>query len=187
MSLLIQWEGGDSVTTIAAGQLIGFFGSGSTGAFGQSIPLSSYNSYTAGTNNVGTINYGALPNVKYMSSITADIGSGAQGLISIPSGSCTLHIRLTSGSMTTRLQAVRLIAYDNGDLTQGPANVSIKGFEYNTSISWVTMSGSAAPLVLTPHTGSAQLYHDYFVGLSASPAISGSHTTIALALYAEWY
>lgn len=187
MSLLVQFKGGDDVNTISSGQLIGFFGSGSTGAFGESIPLSAYNRYTAITNSTGTINYGVLPNVRYTAATTGDIGSGAQALSSIPSGSCTLHIRLTSGSLTTRLQAVRLIAYDSRfNTAAGPFNASIKGFEYG-STSWTTMSGSSAPLVLTPHTGSAQLYHDYYVGLSASPAISGSHTTIALALYAEWY
>lgn len=186
MSLLIQWKGGDDVTTIGNGQLIGFFGSGSQAAFGQSIPLNAYNRYTAVTNSLATINYGVLPNVRYISSTEADIGNGTQSLLSVPSGSCTLHIRLTSGSALTRLQAVRLIAFDNGDLAQGPNNVSVKGFEYG-STSWTTMSGSSAPLVLTPHTGSAQLYHDYYVGVAASPAISGSHTTVALALYAEWF
>jgi hypothetical protein len=187
MTLLVQFKGGDDVVTLSSGQLIGFFGSGSISAFGESIPPNAYNRYTAVTNTLGTINYGALPNVQYISSITGDIGNGAVALTSIPSGSCTLHIRLTSGSALTRLQAVRLIVYDNRfGLTVGPFDVAVKGFEYG-SITWSTMSGSAAPLVLTPHTGSAQLYHDYYVGISASPALSGSHVTTALALYAEWY
>jgi hypothetical protein len=187
MSLLIQFKSGDDAVTLSDGQLIGFFGSGSVGTFGESIPLDAYNRYTAVTNSQGIINYGALPNVRYVSSNTADIGSGAVALTTIPSGSCTLHIHLTSGSTTTRLQAVRLIAYDNRfGIATGPFFASVKGFEYGSS-TWTTMSGSSLPLVLTPHTGSAQLDHDYYVGISASPAISGSHTTVALAFYAEWY
>jgi len=187
MSLLVQFKGGDDAVTLSNGQLIGFFGSGSINTFGESIPPGAYNRYTAVTNSQGTINYGALPNVRYVSSTTGDIGNGAVALTTIPSGSCTLHIRLTSGSTLTRLQTVRLIAYDSRfGIDTGTFNVSVQGFEYGSS-SWTVMSGSAAPLVLTPHTGSAQLYHDYYIGVSASPAISGSHTTVALALYAEWY
>ncbi len=187
MSLLVQFKGGNDIVTLSSGQLIGFFGSGSAGTFGESIPPNAYNRYTAVTNSQGTINYGVLPNVRYISLTTGDIGAGAVALTTIPSGSCTLHIRLTSGSITTRLQAVRLIAYDSRfDISTGPFDVSVKGFEYSSTV-WTTMSGSAAPLILTPHTGSALLYHDYYVSISASPALSGSHTTVALALYAEWY
>jgi len=187
MSLLIQFKSGNDIVTLNSGQLIGFFGSGSAGAFGESIPPNAYNRYTAVTNSQGTINYGTLPNVRYISSTTGDIGEGPVLLTTIPSGSCTLHIRLTLGSATTLLQAVRLIAYDSRfGINTGPFNVFVKGFEYGSTM-WTTMSGSTAPLVLTPHTDSAQLYHDYYVGISASPALSGSHTTVALALYAEWY
>lgn len=185
MSLLVQFKGGDDATTIAEDQLIGFFGSG---GLGSSIALNgAYNSYTAVVNPTGTVNYGTLPNVRYLTSMTADIGTGSVPISAISGSLCTLHISITSGSALTRLQAVRLIAYDK-DLgeTIAPTGVSVKGFEQGSS-TWTTMAGTGSPLLLTPHTGSAQLVHDYYVGISATPTISGAHNNIRLSLYTEWY
>jgi len=182
MTLIVQWRGGDDVVTIASAQRVGFFGDN----FGESIPLNNYQDTTAATDDNGTINYGALPNVKFVNTTNGDWGNGSQAMTSLPSGSATLHISLHSGS-ATRLQAIRLIAY-SGSLNKGPKNSIVQGYEVGGSnTSWTQMSGSAQPLVLTPHSGSAQSTHDYYVALSATPTVTGVNTSVSLAIYAEWY
>ena len=189
--VVIQWQGGDNINTVPSGSRIGFFGEN----FGESIPLDNYQEKTIVTNATGTSNDGELPNVKFVNTLQGlwSGSSTAQSMALLPSGSATLHISLTTGS-NTRLQAVRLIAY-SGSLSPsgsvedfGPKNMNVMGYEVGgLKSTWTFMSGSAAPLVLTPHTGSAQLTHNYYIALSASPTVTGVNTVVALALYAEWY
>lgn len=193
MSLSIIWKSGDDIVTIPSGSRIGFFGEN----FGESVPLDNYQGTTVVTNDTGTINSGVLPNVKFINTTQGDWGDGTQNLTLLSSGSATLHIRLTSGS-ASRLQAVNLYAY-SGSFAVGPAgagsisasappDANIMGFEVGgENTTWTYMSGSAAPLALTPHISSAQEDHDYYVAISASPMVTGVNTVISLALYTEWY
>ncbi len=192
MSITILWKGGNDAITISNGNHIGFFGE----SFGDSIVLNTYQDKTYVTNIDGTVNLGELPNIKYISN-SPGIGSSGSGSVPITSfaeDQCTLHISLTSGS-ASRIQAVKLIAY-SGSLTVGPSGglsavgpskASIVGFELGDS-NWTIMSGSAQPLMLTPYSGAAgKVTHDYYIGLSAQPQVTGINVNISLALYAEWY
>ena len=193
MSLSIIWKSGDDAVTISSGSYIGFFGEN----FGESVPLDNYQSTTVSTNSLGTVNDGALPNVKFINTTQGDWGSGTQNLTLLSSSDATLHIRLTSGS-ASRLQAVNLYAY-SGSFAVGPAgsgsisasappDANIMGYEVDgANASWTYMSGSAAPLALTPHISSATQNHDYYIAISASPTTTGVNTVISLALYTEWY
>lgn len=192
MAITIQWKGGDDVVTISNGSRIGFFGA----SFGDSIVLNTYQDKTYVTNIDGTVNSGALPNVKYVSNSPGmgSIGSGSAAITTFASNQCTLHISMTSGS-ASRIQAVKLIAYSgslevgpSGGLSAaGPLDVTIVGFELGDT-NWTIMSGSAQPLMLTPYSGAAGLLdHDYYIGLSAQPQVTGINVNISLALYAEWY
>ena len=192
MAIVIQWKGGNDVATISDGDRIGFFGEN----FGDSIVLNTYQDKTYVTNIDGTINSGELPNIKYISNSPGmgSISSGLAAITTFTPSQCTLHISLTSGS-ASRVQAVKLIAY-SGSLTVGPSgglsavgtpNATIVGFERGDT-NWTIMSGSAQPLMLTPFSGAAgQVTHDYYIGLSAQPQVSGINVNISLALYAEWY
>jgi len=190
MAIIIQWKGGNDAVTISDGDYIGFFGSN----FGDSIILNAYQDRTYVTNINGTVNTGELPNIKYISNSAGSIGSGSAALTTFTQNQCTLHISLTSGS-ASRVQAIKLIAY-SGSLTvgpagelsaAGPANTSIVGFELGDT-TWTVMSGSAQPLMLTPYSGAAgKITHDYYIGLSAQPQVSGINVNTSLALYAEWY
>lgn len=193
MSLSIIWKSGDDAVTISSGSHIGFFGEN----FGESVPLDNYQSTTVSTNSLGTINDGALPNVKFINTTQGDWGSGTQNLTLLSSSDATLHIQLTSGS-AFRLQAVNLYAY-SGSFAVGPTgsgsisasappDANIMGYEAGgANASWTYMSGSVAPLALTPHINSAVQNHDYYVAISASPIVTGVNTVISLALYTEWY
>ena len=193
MSLSVIWKSGDDIVTILSTAHIGFFGDN----FGESIPLDNYQGTTVVTNSSGTINDGALPNVKFINTTQGSFGGSTQNMASLASGSATLHIRLTSGS-ASRLQAINLYAY-SGSLSVGPTgsgsiialgpgNMNVMGYEVGgANTTWTTMSGSAAPLALTPHTGSTQVNHDYYVAISASPTVTGVNTTVSLAIYAEYY
>jgi len=192
MAIVIQWKGGNDAVTISNGDRIGFFGTN----FGDSIVLNTYQDKTYITNINGTINSGEVPNIKYISNSPGmgSIGSGSAAITTFIPSQCTLHISLTSGS-ASRLQAVKLIAY-SGSLTVGPAgtlfaagtpNATVVGFERGNT-NWTTMSGSAQPLMLTPYSGAAgKVTHDYYIGLSAQPQVTGINVNISLALYAEWY
>lgn len=191
--ITIIWKSHDDVVTIPNSGRIGFFGEN----FGESVPLDNYQDTTVVTNSSGTVNSGALANVKFINTTQGDWGSGTQDLTSLSSSDATIHIRLTSGS-AFRLQAVNLYAY-SGSFVVGPAgsgsisadappNANIMGYEVDgANASWTYMSGSAAPLALTPHISSATQNHDYYVVISASPTTTGVNTVISLALYTEWY
>lgn len=193
MSLSVIWKSGDDLIEILNSDLIGFFGAN----FGESIPLDNYQDTTVVTNSTGTINDGALSNVKYVNATQGNWGNGTQNITALDSEYATLHIRLTSGS-TSRLQAVNLYAY-SGSFSPGPAgsgsisasapnNMNVHGFEIGgVNTTWTNMSGSAFPLALTPHIAEAQQNHDYYIAISVSPTATGVNTVVSLALYAEWY
>jgi len=181
MAITIQWKSGDDSIIIDADSYIGFFGDN----FGDSIPLDSYQGVTVETNSLGTANYGNLPNTKFTSSTTVDIGNGVGPIYlnMVPPEDCTLHLKILADD-DIKLQAVKLIAY-SGSMDRGPFPMNVAGFE-SGSTDWTTMSGSGSPLVLSPHLTPSQT-HDYYVGLSASPTMSGSFSTVQLVLYVEWY
>lgn len=192
MAITILWKGGDDGHTISNGNRIGFFGA----SFGDSIVLNAYQDKTHITNINGTVNLGELPNVKYISNSPGigSVGSGSAAITTFTADQCTLHLSISSGS-ASRIQAVKLIAY-SGSLATGPSgglsavgtpNATIVGFELGDT-NWTIMSGSASPLVLAPYSGAAdKTTHDYYIGLSAQPQVSGINVNISLALYAEWY
>ena len=192
MAITIQWKGGNDAVTISNGTRIGFFGAN----FGDSIVLNAYQDKTHATNIDGTVNSGELPNIKFVSNSPGmgSIGIGSAAITTFTQNQCTLHLSLTSGS-ASRIQAIKLIAY-SGSLAVGPSgglsavgtpNATIVGFELGDT-NWTIMSGSAQPLVLTPYSGAAgKITHDYYIGLSAQPQVTGINVNISLALYAEWY
>lgn len=187
MSVSISWLGGaHSETSIPSGSYIGFYGS----AFNASIPLNNYNDTTVVTNKLGTINSGALPNFKYTTPgfgiWTNPVKGTSSGSISTASfGDMTLHIEISSGS-AVRLSSVNLIAYEGIDISTGPTDATVVGFEQGTS-DWTVMDGSGAPLALTPHTSSGSLTHDYYIAIAASPIVKNATTNISFALQANWY
>lgn len=193
MAITVTMKGGDDVVTISGQIRIGFFGTN----FGDSIALHRYQSSTFATNVFGTVNFGELPNVRYVSNYPGmgDIGDGSALISSFTNAQCTLHISFTSGS-ASRIQNVKLCAYSGSYSTDisgsilcgGLHNVTVVGFEQGAT-NWTVMSGSAAPLVLTPFSGAGgQMTHNYYVGLAAQPRTSGiENTSVSLALYAEWY
>ena len=192
MAITITVKGGDDVVNVSDTARIGFFGTN----FGDSIILNNYQSSTYVTNINGTVNSGELPNTKYVSNSPGmgNVGNGSAAITSFTPSQCTLHISFTSGS-ASRVQAVKLIAYSgslstdvSGSLVAtGLADATIVGFEKGNT-NWTIMSGSAAPLVLSPYSGAAgRMTHDYYVGLSAQPQKQGINTNVSLALYAEWY
>lgn len=189
MSIAIQWKGGDDRTSISSGSYIGFYGT----AFNQSIPLDNYNGTTVVTNRLGTLNSGALPNVKFttpgygvFSNVTHNTISGSISTILGNSGTdMTLHIQIVSGSAVF-LSSVNLIAYTEPDITQVPANMVVVGFESGSS-DWTIMGGQSQPLALTPHISTAMTTHDYYVGVAISPTAKGTVTQVSFALQASWY
>ena len=181
MALTITWRGGDDSTTITAGSRIGFFGE----SFGTSTPLGSYQSTTYATDTSATTNLGALPNVKFVTNSSADWGTGEKALSTISQSACTLHIRITNGS-PVRLQTVRLHAFSGSSHYYGPSNMILSGAELG-DLAWTRVSGSASPLLLTPHIATASTTHDYYVALSAKPSAQGTNTSVTLAVYAEYY
>lgn len=185
MSLSIIWKSGDDSVEILGGDVhIGFFGDN----FGESVPLDNYQNTSVATNGIGTVNDGALPNVKYVDMTQGKWGNAIQNIVDLSDEDATLHIRLTSGS-ASRLQAINLYAY-SGSFSAGmaPVDMNVMGFEVGgVNTSWTHMSGSAAPLALTPHIVTAQQNHDYYIAISASPKITGINTAVSLAIYAEWY
>jgi len=183
MALIIQWNSGDGLITCSPGTYIGFF----SGSVGGSIPLNNYQDKTIITNNIGTGNLGILPNVKYIDNTHATWNSSPTSklITQIPFNKCTLKISLTSGS-AVRLQSVKLIAYSGSSINNAPDNMNVMGFEKGNT-SWTFMSGSAYPLVLTPHVSSGSVVHNYYACLSASPTKIGVNSTVSLAFYAEWF
>lgn len=178
--MLAQYSHPSGTPVVGVTAYVGFFGTN----FGDTLPLNSYQNSTIITNQLGTVNLGELPNVKFISSTQGNIGGSNIDLSQVGFNNCTLLIRLHSGS-AVRLQAVKLYAHSGSNIAVGPSNMSVRGFEKGAN-SWTTMSGSAAPLVLTPHMSSGSNTHDYYVGLSATPTASGSNM-VNLTLYAEWY
>jgi len=177
----ITWQGGDGVNTLGIDQYCGFFGSG---AFGTSIPTGEYQENTFVTDVSGGVNYGELPNVKYIGVNTADWGDGVESIANILSSECTLRITLSSGS-AFRLQAINFFVYTGDDETVAPPNVTVKAFEYGDT-SWQTLSGSAQPLNLTPQL-SASTAHTFYIAVSVTPLVTGTNAQMKFGFYAEYY
>jgi len=183
MAVTVTWRSGDSSYVINASEYIGFFGL----TFGTSIAVGAYQDFTCATDSSGSVNYGDLLNVKFIDPTHGDWGYGTEVLSNIEEPECTLRITVSSGSMFN-LQAARLIIWDGGsDDTVAPSNMVVKGFEYGDT-AWTTLSGSMAPLVLTPQMseGGAMSY-DYYVSISATPSEVGIANTVGIKIYAEYY
>ncbi len=191
-------EGSNLYTTQTSG--LGFYG---PGGFGYAVPLNEYQDYTYITNGVGTIQAAQADNVKYHSANSGTVDSVIYNLKDIPNYKATLNIRLEHGSAIST-QNGRVYIYDRYSKVNPASGLTCKiaqidhtgtvntGLVGVGSTSWTTAAGTSSYLTLsnTPgisgYGGGAQVQHDWYLAISASPTSIGAKTQFGLMFEVEY-
>ena len=114
----ISFYAGSTAINNISGSGLGFYG----GSFGQSVEINKFQDTTFITNGGGTVQAGAVNNIKY-SSDTLAFAAGivpATGLLWIPNEKSTCNVRFTNAT-TVKTQNVRLRIFDR-DNKNNPAS-----------------------------------------------------------------
>jgi len=131
MATTIDWFGGDAVNEIVPAEsgnddTLGFFGAN----FGFSIRVGEFNNTNFVTDDIGTTNFGQVPNLKWANTSGAYVASEltATELLEIDNSEATLRIRLqTDSDVGTQNAAFR--AFDRVSIANAPSGVTVRGAE----------------------------------------------------------
>lgn len=171
---------GTSPTTIDATDIIQFAGA----TFDSPITVSSYNDSTHVESSVGANDSdGNTPNnVKFISQSgggggdsQADWGDGTEDIDAITNGEATLKITFAHGSAVATTGAI-FYAYDGTTPATAPTDIDVRAFEVGDT-NFTEAEGSGSALALDDNTAGTS--HNYFIGVSCSPASVGEKTAFA--------
>lgn len=171
---------GTSPTTIEATDIIQFAGA----SFDDPITVGSYNDSTHVESSVGANDSdGKTPNnVKFISQSgggggdsQADWGDGTEDIDAITNGEATLKINFAHASSVATTGAI-FYAYDGTTPATAPTDIDVRAFEVGDT-NFTEAEGSGSALALDDNTAGTS--HDYFIGVSCSPASVGEKTAFA--------
>lgn len=171
----------------------GFFGAG----FGFSIRVNEYNNTSRVTNDNGTTDFGALPNLRYdtASNSGAFVGSElvSTELLEVDNTEATLKIKLSTDS-PVQCQNSSFRAFDRVNIDNNPSGVTVQACEINkpqTSFRgsgdqfWTSVAGSGSILSLDDQLLSSGV-HVWYVGLSVTPTSIGEKTNLGFYFETEF-
>lgn len=170
MSATITWKSGDDVLTYGATDLVGFYG---PAGHNDPISVGDWNDSTRLRTAAGE-DGGALPNCKYLTDSTVDIGGGSQDVNTVLDHECTLHIQVT---MDSEVETSNSYFDSYGTTTSeapGDGNLSVKAFERGDA-AWADI-GPPATARLALEDQAAATTHDYYIAVSVSPTGYGALT-----------
>lgn len=171
---------GTSPTTIDSDDIIQFAGA----TFDSPITVSSYNDSTHVESSVGADDSsGNTPNnVKFISQSgggggdsQADWGDGTEDIDAITTAEATLKINFAHTSSVATTNAI-FYAYDGTTPATAPTDIDVRAFEVGDT-NFTEAEGSGSALALDDNTAGTS--HDYFIGVSCSPASVGEKTAFA--------
>lgn len=162
--------------TIGATDKVGFYGA----SFGDAITVGAYQDSTHIENSGGThqctVNH--VHNLKYGDATHFTLDGGASTLLAAgapTTAQCPLKINFAHASAVAT-SAAKFWAYDGSTDTAVPTNVTVKAIEQSNT-SWGTPAGRASAITLADQASNTS--HDYYIGVSASPAAVGDLTAFA--------
>jgi hypothetical protein len=161
---------------IGATDKIGFYGA----AFGDAITVGSYQTTTHIENTGGThqcvTNH--VNNLAYISASNYSLnGGGSTALDATHPTTATCPLLLNFADATSVATTGGIFwAYDGTTDTNAPTNVTIKTIE-QADTSWATPAGRGAAMALNDQ--GAATSHNFYLGMSASPAAVGDLTAFA--------
>lgn len=169
----------------------GFFGAG----FGFSIRVGEYNNTSYVTNDNGTTNFGALPNLMYANTSGAYVASElvATELLEVDNQEATLKIKLTTDS-DVQTQNTSFRAFDRVNIDNNPSGVTVYAAEINKpstsfrgsgDINWTSVAGSGSTLSLDDQLLSSGV-HVWYIGLSVTPTSIGEKTDLGFYFETEF-
>jgi hypothetical protein len=162
--------------TIGATDKIGLYGA----SFGDAITVGSYQDSTHIENSGGThqCSTNHVHNLKYVDSTHFTIDGGGSTLLAAgapTTAQCPLKINFADAASVATSGAI-FWAYDNSTDTNAPTNVTIKAIEQSNT-TWGTPAGRASAISLAAQ--GAATSHDFYIGISNSPAAVGDLTAYA--------
>lgn len=171
----------------------GFFGA----AFGFSIRVGEYNNTSRVTNDNGSADNGALPNLRYdtASNSGAFVASEsvATELLEVDNTESTLKIKLSTDS-PVQTQNTSFRAFDRVNIDNNPSGVTVQAAEINKpqpsfrgsgDTSWTAVAGSGSTLSLDNQLLSSGV-HVWHVGLSVTPTSIGEKTNLGFYFETEF-
>jgi hypothetical protein len=171
---------------------LGFYGSG---GFPASVAVSSYQGTTHVVDTGGTTDSGVTNNItwRHANSGSTEIGGTLRDMTYWKNWDATVNIRFTNAEAVL-VQNAELRIYDGSDIDTAPSGVTVKAYEiinpedtYGSGegeAAWSTPAGATAmALCDSPGTSgayaldvtpSADVRHDWYVALSATPTTVGT-------------
>lgn len=172
------WQAFDSANWI------GFYGA----SYGDKVQVGEYQDShhlrTSSGTDTDYCEYPHMTNLKYISGSTVSIsGSLEQDISNVITGDC-VRIRFTDGATSINTENVKFYSFDGTTDATGPTGVTAYCLTTGSS-AWDNAEGSGSAMDLADQ-GSEQ-DHDYFVGMSASPASVGEKTSFAWKITLDYY
>jgi len=163
------WKSGDDAQTISSTDYISFYG---PGGHNDPVPIGSYQDSTRKRTAAGA-DGGVMPNVKYLTNTTCDIGSGSQSVSSVPSSSATLHIQMVASTSVVTSDTYFDSYGASTSEAPGAGNVTVKAFEIGDS----TWSSVGPPSVsrLPCSDQTSAVTHNWYIAESVSPSANGEY------------
>ena len=194
MATTIDWFGGDAANEIlpaesGASDTLGFFGAN----FGFSIRVGEWNNTNFVTDDIGTTNFGQVPNLRWANTSGAYVASEltATELLEVDNSEATLRIRLqTDSAVGTQNSAFR--AFDRVSIANFPSGVTVNAAEIikpdpvrgSGDTSWTTIAGTG-DLNFDDQVAASSV-HSWYVGVTVSPDSIGEKTDLGFYFETEF-
>ena len=194
MATTIDWFGGDGANEIlpaesGASDTLGFFGAN----FGFSIRVGEWNNTNFVTDDIGTTNFGQVPNLRFANISGAFVASEltATELLEVDNSEATLRITLsTDSSVGTQNSAFR--AFDRVSIANPPSGVTVNAAEIikpdpvrgSGDTNWTTIAGTG-DLDFTNQVAASSV-HQWYVAVTVSPDSIGEKTDLGFYFETEF-
>ncbi len=176
---------------------VGFFGAG--GAPNAAVIVGEYQDRTHRTNH-SAADLGVLINNKFSSSTVAIIsGVTFPNMNNVPANSGTLLCRFTEPTLQdvqTQNATFRAVALDSSsgvpNIDAIPSNITIQAFELQNTVgglgnaSWTNITSGSNALSLNNQSATGSV-HDFIVGVSASPTVTGTNRDFGFMIRLEYF
>ena len=195
MATTIDWFGGDAANEIVPAEsgvndTLGFFGAN----FGFSIRVGEFNNTNYVTDDIGTTNFGQVPNLRWANVSGAFVASEltATELLEVDNSEATLRVRLsTDSSVGTQNSAFR--AFDRVNINSDPSGVTVLAAEIikpnpvirgSGDTNWTAIAGTT-DLTLDDQVAASSV-HAWYLGVTVSPDSIGEKTDLGFYFETEF-
>ena len=190
MAFVFTWNwyntaGTPAWTAFSAGNLIGFYG---TTTYDTKVAVGAYDvgMHLRTSSGVDTDACAAnhMTGIQYVASGTCQVNGGGVVALNTVTTLQSVQINFTDGATSISTELGKFWAYDGSVDANAPVGVTAQGAEQGNS-TWTACGGSAAAVTLADQ--GANINHNFYVIMSASPTSIGSKTSFAWKISLDYF